>query len=134
MWGAGWDCFSSARPSASQPAAPSASTNGSRKISAATTQRARYATFGERFVEEFRRAGGSTAAWAPAAVEALKKADRRTFIAALNRVSSASAKTLAIAAHTAEPETLARRAVKQARADKAENDACLAMVAVMLSI
>ena len=50
-------------------------------------------TFGERFVDEFRRAGGSTAAWAPEAVEALKNADRRTFIAALNRVSSASAKT-----------------------------------------
>jgi hypothetical protein len=44
MWGAGWDCFSSARPNGSRPAAPSASTNGSRKISAATTQRARYAT------------------------------------------------------------------------------------------
>ena len=91
-------------------------------------------TFGERFVEEFRRAGGSTATWAPAAVEALKKADRRTFIAALNKVSSASAKTLVIAAHTAEPETLARRAVKQARADEADNDALLAMVAVVLSI
>jgi hypothetical protein len=88
-------------------------------------------TFGERFVEEFRRAGGSTAAWAPAAVEALKNADRRTFIAALNKVSSAWAKTLVIAAHTAEPETLARRAVKQARADGAKNDAWLEMVAVM---
>ena len=88
-------------------------------------------TFGERFEEEFRRAGGSAAPWAPAAVEALKKADRRTFIAALSKVSSASAKTVAIAAHTAEPETLARRAVKRARADKAENDAWLAMVAVM---
>ena len=80
-------------------------------------------TFGERFVEEFRRAGGSTAAWAPPAVEALKSADRRGFIAALSKVSSASAKTLVIAAHTAEPETLERRAIKQARADEAKNDA-----------
>ena len=90
-------------------------------------------TFGERFVEEFRRAGGSTAAWAPAAVEALKKADRRTFIAALSKVSSASAKTLVIAAHTAEPETLARRAVRQARAEAADNDALLAMVAFIVT-
>ena len=90
-------------------------------------------TFGERFVEEFRRAGGATAPWAPAAVEALKQADRRTFIAALNSVSSASAKTLVIAAHTAEPETLARRAVKQALADAADNDSWVEILAFMVS-
>lgn len=89
-------------------------------------------TFGERFVDEFRRAGGATNAWPPNAIEALKTSDRRGFIAALSKVSSASAKTLAIAAHTAEPETLARRAVKQARADEAANDMWLAMLAVML--
>jgi hypothetical protein len=89
-------------------------------------------TFGERFVEEFRRAGGSTAAWAPAAVDAIKKADRRAFIASLNKVSSASAKTLVIAAHTAEPETLARRAVEQARAHAADNDPWPEMLAFMV--
>jgi hypothetical protein len=89
-------------------------------------------TFGERFVDEFRRAGGATTAWPPNAMEALKSADRRGFIAALSKVSSASAKTLVIAAHTAEPETLARRAAKQARADEAKNDPWLAEVAVML--
>ena len=54
-------------------------------------------TFGERFVEEFRRAGGSTGTWPPDAIEVLKNADRRAFIAALGKVSSASAKTLAVA-------------------------------------
>ena len=86
-------------------------------------------------MDEFRRAGGATTASPPNAIEALKTADRRGFIAALIRVSSASAKTLVtlvIAAHPAEPETLARRAVKQARADEAENDTWLAMLAVML--
>ena len=72
-------------------------------------------TFGERFVDEFRRAGGSTGAWPPDAIEVLRNADRRAFIAALGKVSSASAKTLAVAAHTAEPETLARRAAKESR-------------------
>jgi hypothetical protein len=89
-------------------------------------------TFGERFVDEFRRAGGATSAWPRNAIEALKTSDRRSFIAALSKVSSASAKTLVIAAHTAEPETLARRAAKLARADEAENVTWLAMVAVML--
>jgi hypothetical protein len=74
-------------------------------------------TFGARFVEEFQRSGGSTAAWPPAALEALKKADRRRFIEALGKISSASAKTLVIAAHTAEPETLGRRAAAQALSD-----------------
>jgi hypothetical protein len=40
-------------------------------------------TFGARFVEEFQRSGSSTAAWPPAALEALRNADRRTFIEAL---------------------------------------------------
>ena len=74
-------------------------------------------SFGTRFVEEFQRSGGSTSAWPSAAIEILKRADRRTFIDALEKVSSASAKTLTIAAHTAEPETLGRKAAAQLQAD-----------------
>lgn len=90
-------------------------------------------SFGERFVEEFRRAGGSTAAWAPAALESLKKADRHAFISALSKVSSDAAKSLAIAAHTAEPETLARRAVALARRRQAADDDWLIMLAATFS-
>ena len=88
-------------------------------------------TFGERFVEEFRRAGGSTGAWPPDAIEVLRNADRRAFIAALGKVSSASAKTLAVAAHTAEPETLARRAAKESRDDGADANMWLVLLAIM---
>lgn len=72
-------------------------------------------TYGWRFIEEFQRAGGSTSAWPPAALDALRKADRRTFIDALGRVAGPVAKSLLVAAHTAEPEALARRAVKAAK-------------------
>ena len=78
-------------------------------------------TFGERFVEEFRRAGGSTGAWPAHAIEALRNADRRGFIDALRKVPSAPAKALAIAAHTAEPETLARRAATHARVEAGDD-------------
>ena len=66
-------------------------------------------SFGERFIEEYRRAGGSTDNWPADAEIALKRAARKAFITAFERVSSEFGKTLVIAAHTAEPETLARR-------------------------
>jgi hypothetical protein len=77
-------------------------------------------TFGARFVEEFQRSGGSTAS--PAALKALRNADRRTFIEAIGKVSSPSAKALAIAAHTAEPETLGRRAATQEQVDASRDN------------
>ena len=64
-------------------------------------------TFGERFVEEFERAGGTTAGWDAARRATLLRADRRAFIAAMERVNSGWAKELLIAAHTA--EQIARR-------------------------
>jgi hypothetical protein len=78
--------------------------------------------FGARFVEEFQRSGGSTASWSPAALKALRNADRRTFIEALGKVSSPSAKALAIAAHTAEPEALGRRAATQGQVDASRDN------------
>lgn len=70
-------------------------------------------TFGARFLEEFKREGGSTAAWSPQALEAVINADRCRFIAALEKVSPEAAKALTIATNLVEPEELARRAVSQ---------------------
>jgi hypothetical protein len=58
-------------------------------------------TFGNRFLAEFRRLGGSTSDWPEQAVTVLDQADRRQFIDALMKASSAAASQLAIAAHTA---------------------------------
>jgi hypothetical protein len=46
--------------------------------------------------------------WPEQAVARLDQADRRQFIDALMKASSSAASKLAIAAHTAEPETLAK--------------------------
>ena len=74
-------------------------------------------TFGTRFLEEFQRAGGTTSTWSPEAIDMVKRAERRQFIDAFGKVSRESAKALTIAAHTAEPETLARRAAAKQQAD-----------------
>lgn len=79
-------------------------------------------TFGERFLEEYLRAGGTADHWSPEAKVALKRSDRRSFIDALSRVSSDLAKTLIIPAHTAEPETLARRAVAARAVENGDDD------------
>jgi hypothetical protein len=67
-------------------------------------------TFGNRFLAEFRRLGGSTSGWPATAVTRLKEADRRHFIDALRKASPRTAAQLVITAHTAEPEKLAKRA------------------------
>ena len=77
-------------------------------------------TFGERFLEEYLRLGGVTDHWPIEALVALKKSNRRQFIEAFARVSPELAKALVIAAHTAEPETLGRRAAA-ARAGKIDD-------------
>ena len=74
-------------------------------------------TFGHRFLTEFQRLGGSTRDWPERAVTVLNQADRRQFIDALMKASSSAASKLAIAAHTAEPETLANRTVDRSKAD-----------------
>lgn len=68
-----------------------------------------------RFLEEFKREGGSIAAWSPQALEAVMNAGRDRFIAALQRLSPEVAQALTIAANVHEPETLARRAVSQVK-------------------
>ena len=74
-------------------------------------------TFGNRFLTEFRRLGGSTRDWPEQAVTRLNQANRRQFIDALTKASSTAASQLAIAAHAAEPETLAKRSVDLTKAD-----------------
>ena len=51
------------------------------------------------------------------AVTLLDQADRRQFIDALTKASSRAASQMAIAAHTAEPETLAKRSVDLTKTD-----------------
>jgi hypothetical protein len=69
-------------------------------------------TFGNRFLAEFRRLGGSISGWPETAVALLNEADRRQFIDALRKASPRTAAQLVITAHTAEPEKLAKRAVE----------------------
>lgn len=69
-------------------------------------------TFGSRFLTEFRRLNGSTRNWPDRVVTLVNQADRRRFIDALEKGSSTMAKQLVVAAHTAEPEQLAKRAME----------------------
>lgn len=68
------------------------------------------ATFGTRFLAEFRRLGGSTEEWPSTAVAALAAADRRKFIFLMESQRSKISSELRVAAHTADPEALAKRA------------------------
>ena len=86
-------------------------------------------TFGNRFLTEFRRLGGSTQDWPEHAVTVLNQADGRQFIDALTKASSSAASKLAIAAHTAEPETLAKRMV-----DRNEKDGGAVLMVLVLGI
>jgi hypothetical protein len=72
-----------------------------------------------RFLLEFRRLRGSTRNWPKRAVTLLDQADRRQFTDALKKASSKTAAQLLIAAHTAEPERLAQRAVALTKAKEA---------------
>jgi hypothetical protein len=76
-------------------------------------------TFGSRFLAEFRRLGGSTSGRPDTAVTLLKEADRGQFIDARKKASPRTAAQLAIMAHTAEPENLAKRAVEQRKPNPA---------------
>ena len=76
-------------------------------------------TFGNRFLTEFRRLGGSTPDRSDQAITVLDQVDRRQFIDALTKASS-TGKKLAIAAHTAEPETLAKRTIELTKSGGAD--------------
>jgi hypothetical protein len=87
-------------------------------------------TFGKRFLMEFRRLGGTTQNWPDRAVTLLEHADRRQFIDALKTGSSKTAAALGIAAHTDEPERLARRAVEFEKQKNASADLLSVLTAI----
>jgi hypothetical protein len=89
------------------------------------------ATFGARFLTEFRRLGGSTEDWPPQAVAALAAADRRKFITLLESCRSKIGSELIVAAHTAEPETLAKRAFAHAPVQQADGGEFLSLLSVI---
>jgi hypothetical protein len=87
-------------------------------------------TFGSRFLSEFRRLGGSTKTWPERTITLLDQAERAQFIDALTKASSRTARQLVITAHTAEPETLAKRALELKSVDaNAEMMTFLALLA-----
>ena len=66
-------------------------------------------TFGARFLEQFRRLGGSTKEWPPGVLASLAAADRKVFIALVAAGGSPIDAELSAAANVVEPEALARR-------------------------
>jgi hypothetical protein len=74
-------------------------------------------------------AGELTRDWPEQAFPRLDQAHRRQFIDALTKASSSAASKLAIAAHTAEPETLAKRMV-----DRNEKDGGAVLMALVLGV
>ena len=82
-------------------------------------------TFGTRFLEAFRRIGGSTKEWPPLVVDTLAAADRKAFIALVAAGRSPIDAELSAAANVVEPEALARRVFdrveKQRQREQAQN-------------
>ena len=93
------------------------------------------ATFGSRFLAEFRRLGGTTADWPPQAVAAFAAADRRKFISLMEARRSKISSELRVAAHTAEPEALARRAYARVPVQKGQDGGeLMALVAFIATL
>ena len=91
------------------------------------------ATFGSRFLAEFRRLGGTTADWPPQAVAAFAAADRRKFVSLMESRSSKISSELKVAAHTAEPEALARRAYARVSVRKGQDGGDLLALLVVIA-
>jgi len=66
-------------------------------------------TYGARFLQQFRRLGGSTKDWLPSVVASLAAADREAFIALVATRRSPIDAELSAAANVVEPEVFARR-------------------------
>jgi hypothetical protein len=91
--------------------------------------------FGARFLTEFRRLGGSTEAWPSTGVAALAAADRRQFISLLESHRSKIGSELRVAAHTADPETLAKRAYAHASVQRTqEGGELMALLTVIATL
>ena len=92
------------------------------------------ATFGTRFLAEFRRLGGSTEAWPPQAVAALAAAHRGKFISLVDSRRSKISRDLTVAAHPAEPEALAKRAYARAVQKGQDGGELMALVSVIATV
>lgn len=90
-------------------------------------------TFGARFLDEFRRVGGSTEGWPESTLAAVAAADRRAFITALDGRGAQLDREMLVAAHTAEPEALAKRVVART-ADKKRESELAALVGVIAAM
>jgi hypothetical protein len=66
-------------------------------------------TYGARFLQQFRRLGGSTQEWPPTVVASIASADRQAFIALVATRRSPIDAELSAAANVVEPEAFARR-------------------------
>jgi hypothetical protein len=90
-------------------------------------------TFGARFLTEFRHLGGSTEGWPETSIAALNDTDRRRFVALLEGRRSQLSAELLVAAHTAEPEALAKRGLARAADKKGQSDltALVGLIAAM---
>ena len=78
--------------------------------------------FGARFLTEFHRLGGSTQSWPESTLAAVAAADRRTFVAALEGRRSQLDREMLVAAHTAEPEALAKRVLARTADKEGQQD------------
>lgn len=66
-------------------------------------------TFGARFLEKFRRLGGSTSGWPSGVVSSVEAAERKAFIELVASRRTPIDAELSAAANVVEPEALARR-------------------------
>jgi hypothetical protein len=66
-------------------------------------------TYGARFLQKYRRLGGSTKVWLPSVLASLAAADRKAFITLVAAGRSPIDAELSAAANVVEPEALARR-------------------------
>jgi hypothetical protein len=84
-------------------------------------------TYGARFLQQFRRLGGSTKDWLPSVVASVAAADRKEFIMLVAARRSPIDAELSAAANVVEPEALARRVFdrveKERQREQAQNSA-----------
>jgi hypothetical protein len=80
-------------------------------------------TYGARFLQQFRRLGGSTKEWPPGVVASVAAADRKAFIALLASRRSPIDAELSTAANVHEPEAVARRVFDRVEKERQRDQA-----------
>jgi hypothetical protein len=80
-------------------------------------------TYGARFLQGFRRLGGSTKEWRPSVVGSLAAADRNAFISLVASGRTPIDRELSAAANVVEPEALARRVFDRMERQRSREEA-----------